>query len=215
VIEAIDRLRRGESLESIQAAQPRRASPEEAAQRVAALRERIAQNQAAAEQAKPKVNAQAELKRRQDVQEALEAKRKHEESQRQLAAQLAAKEKREEQEARERVRAKIAQQRGAAQKSAAPPPQEAPKPRTGQTGAGALRFNVPGVTPSPILSFPAETTMAAVDREFRQKYPQFSASKLQYSIALPLTIITAGDMGKTLADLGLGGRATVNVTAGA
>jgi thioredoxin 1 len=215
VIDAIERLHRGESLEAIHAAQPGRLTPEELERRAAAMRERIAQNKVEAERAKPKVDAESELKRRQDVLNALEAKRKHDESQRELAKHLAAKEKRDDLLERDRIRAKIAQQRASGQKSAAapPPPVSAsqPKPRPA-AGPGALRLNVPGLSPSPVLSFPSEALLGDVDREFRQKYPQFANARIQYNVTLPPAVLNAGDMKRTLADLGLSGRAVLNVT---
>jgi hypothetical protein len=158
------------------------------------------------------VEAENELRRRREVLEQVEAKKKHDETQRQLAARVAMKEKMEDERARARVLEKIAAQRGQGQK----PQQQTQQPqqparRTG-SGDAVIRFNIKGVNPPPILTFPAGATFAEVDTALRQKCPEIADVKLQYAVAFPPLVLGDDDWGKALAELGLAGRNMVNVT---
>jgi hypothetical protein len=209
LIDAIIQLQQGATVEAIQAPQPPRLTPEQIEQRTAALRARATEQQAQEERKRPMTEAENELRRRREVLAQVEAKKKYDETQRQLAATLAAKEKIEDERARGRVLEKIAAQKGEAQKQ--PQERQQPAARTG-SGDAVLRFNIQGVSPPPILTFPAGATFAQVDAALRQKCPELAQARLQYTAAFPPVVVVPQDWAKALGELGLAGRNIVNVT---
>jgi thiol-disulfide isomerase/thioredoxin len=211
VIDAIVRIQSGEKIEPMVRPGLPQISPEEREQRLKELKEKADARKAHEEAAKPKADADGELKRRKEVLEQVEMKKKYDETKQELDKRAAERERIQEKVQRERVKQKIAAQRGMNAANPVPAPQQpvaAPAPKGNSTitlHAGGTKLS------TATLSFEAGATLRDVDREFRAKNPEIAGKLLKYETSFPARTLTEQDMGQTLEKLNLSGRTMLNV----
>jgi hypothetical protein len=212
VIEGILKLQSGESLDSLRpspSAVPQ-ISQEEREAHLNELKARAEARKAQSEAVKPKQDASDELKRRKEVLDQVEMKKKYDDTKAELERKAAERERIQDKLARERVKQKIAAQR----KVTNPDPAPAPPPQVNvgeKRSEVVIRFNYPGLKVA-ILNFEGSKTLRDADRELKAKNPELVGKLLSYEMFGAVKVsFGMSDMGKSLRDLGLSGRVSLNV----
>jgi thioredoxin 1 len=167
--------------------------------------------QAEAAKLDPVTLAKAELDRRKQVQDQIEAKKKFDALKGEQERRALERERLQAKLERERVLKKIQESRqkpaaassAAAAPAAAPPPQRVP-------GETTLRLNLPNGT-AKVAKFASTDKLRAVDTWVHREVQELARHTLGYEVPFPRQVLKPADFDKTLTDLGLAGRAQLTV----
>lgn len=213
LVDCIDKLQKGESIESIAShASQLQMSPEEIERKQNELRSKANSIRAEKEGISPEAQAKKEIHRRKDVLEQIEAKKKFDEAQREQALRDAQKERQREKLERERVKQRIIAQREARKaETEAKTAVTNQNPQPVKSKECIIKFIYPNNF-SKQLKFPPETQFQDVDLKIREEDPSIASCEITYSIAFPPCVIAPDDFSLTLNELGLCPRSMVNIT---